>query len=219
MLILRDTLDAKEAVLDQSKHLVASYVKEINDSVAFNDNSIAVILVPLQAKLLEVKHLLSEANYREWFRSFVDGFEGLLIRHVILEIRIDAKLGNELQNHLGFVLPRLFHSFGLPNAIYLQKLYQYLTVCSLNAASCILLKAALQDQSENVVDNVLADMNLTSLTRNELEALLQRRNESCIFGGTLSYYIVVCNQQHHFTFCPDNMLWTWFDLVVAMQSI
>lgn len=137
----------------------------------------ATIVVPIQTRLLEVQELLSASNFRDWVRSFAESLEKLLVESVIFEIRVDSKIGEELQTQLAISLPKMFHSFGLSNAAYFQKLNQCLIVFSLNVAGCVLLREGLRNKNENIIENILLEMGLSLLRPAEIEGLLQRRSD------------------------------------------
>lgn len=168
--------DAKEAALEELKHSFIVYRKEFSMR-SFNENALAVLLVPMQGRLLEVQELLSEANFRHWVRTFAESLEKLIIESVVFEMRVDFKQGEELQTQLAVNLPKLFHSFGLSSASYFQKLSQCLGVFALNVAGCVLLREALKNQSENIIENILSEMGLSLLQSSEIEGLLQRRSD------------------------------------------
>lgn len=77
--------DAKEASLEELKPYVTMYRNRINSN-QFEENSLAVIVIPLQDRIRTVQELFSAANYKEWLTGFVESFEKLLIDMVILEV-------------------------------------------------------------------------------------------------------------------------------------
>jgi len=102
-------------------------------------------------------------------------------------VRVDHKLGMELQQQLGVGVPRLLQSFGGGSgesaggsgAGAFVRLGQSLAVYALNVAGCSLLRAALhsQPQSEQLALNVIDEMGLGALAPREVLALLQRRSD------------------------------------------